>query len=367
MRKFLKLAVFFLLLAAIATGAFFLYRHFTEPVKDPPAEEPPFSRKELDKASPFGDYVFEQLVRELINVPEGDMDLDSLKSITELDLTNSGALIDKDYTVNSLEGLKYFPSLKKLVADKNYITSLEGIESCTELEYLSVSSCLITDFSPVSELTKLKYLDISKNIIYSASGNTDLSYLEKLSELEYLNIAQNEYVSFSGLADCELSELKTLIAASNDCEDLTEIFKLTQLEILDISNLGLHSVEGIGALDSLRVLNCGSNEQITDLSPLADCKSLTELDASVNNLEDLKTLVNCKKLEILNVRGNIIEDISHLTSMPSVKKIDVSGNSISDFLPLFTSSVESYRTEEKDFRQWTNNNRKYAEAPFENW
>ncbi|GMH73629.1 hypothetical protein TL16_g06245 [Triparma laevis f. inornata] len=79
---------------------------------------------------------------------------------------------------------------------------------------------------------------------------------------------------------------------------------------LSMGECGLMGLEGIGALDSLRELRL-SNNQITDLTPLAMHETLQVLDLTSNNIEDwsqVEMLSTCPMMYSLDLRKNFIEE-----------------------------------------------------------
>jgi len=139
----------------------------------------------------FKDLLLEDIVREKINKPIGDIYKDEVLMITEIllkDTTNGGG------------GYKQ-------------ISSLEGIQYLKNLEILEIESALVEDITPIGELYSLQELDLMNNHISDISaiqnlinierlvlgGNKiiDVSYLKNLSALKFLNINGNPITSES--------------------------------------------------------------------------------------------------------------------------------------------------------------------------
>ena len=77
-----------------------------------------------------------------------------------------------------------------------------------------------------------------------------------------------------------------------------------------------------------------SNMKITNLEGLQYCKSLIELDVSINKLTDIKPLANLKKLKRLDLYDNKIIDIKPLESLYNLEYISLSCNRINNIQPL---------------------------------
>lgn len=101
MKKILKIGILFLIVFALAVAAFAAY---TLLKKDdaPKSDETVFDRAPLDKDSVFGDYVFEEKVRDALNLGKEDkIDTAKLLSVTELDLSYNGPSTTTDYCILS--------------------------------------------------------------------------------------------------------------------------------------------------------------------------------------------------------------------------------------------------------------------------
>lgn len=134
---------------------------------------------------------------------------------------------------------------------------------------------------------------------------------------------------------------------------------------LNAAGFGIRRLEGIESLKRLTFLDLSQN-QVTDLSPLAELWMLTELDLGQNGLSDLEQvnfdriihlpirvlslrhnedhvgyrlsdldlLTDLHHLEDLDLRNNQITDLSPLASLPRLHTLDLRGNSISNLDPL---------------------------------
>jgi len=80
-------------------------------------------------------------------------------------------------------------------------------------------------------------------------------------------------------------------------------------------------------------IEAGSHN-ITDLSGLEYCTSLTELYLPDNLISDLSPLASLPGLTRLDLGGNQINDISPLASLTNLTELDLYANQISDISPL---------------------------------
>lgn len=141
--------------------------------------------------------------------------------------------------------------LKKIVAldltdSRADIVSLKGIEKLTNLTKLSINGLNYVDYCKLVKVTKIKYamnsdekelaenLDVLENL-YNKNQIFNLSPLYKLKNLEVLNINNQRHIESIDLS--ELPNLKKL--NMNWCENLQEIKNIDKLKIwnsVDINN-----------------------------------------------------------------------------------------------------------------------------------
>lgn len=105
----------------------------------------------------------------------------------------------------------------------------------------------------------------------------------------------------------------------------------TDLKYLDLGhNMFLNDLSFVSHMPKLEVLILAMND-VTDLSPLANCPELEYLEIQTNeNLADLSPLANCKKLAHLNVaRCRYVSDISPLFGLTELERLWLgSGNMV---------------------------------------
>lgn len=182
--------------------------------------------------------------------------------------------------------------------------------------------------------------------LYVAKGSTthDWSFLEDLHYMTYLFLRE---VSFS-----DLEILRKLSTTQND------LISRSKKKLTTFHN----------RLTCVSLIYCN----IDDVSPLADCKWLTELNLSHNKITEFNSLLglqslyrltlrynclsdlsfitdNCTTINYLNLRHNNIEDITPLVQMSEVSKLYLGYNPITDFsvldqMQLRSHDIEGYST-----------------------
>jgi len=119
----------------------------------------------------------------------------------------------------------------------------------------------------------------------------------------------------------------------NQISDLTPLANLSKLEVLYLYHNQISDISPLANLTNLIKLDIGLN-LISDLSPLANLTKLTELNAEWNKISDLSPLANLTKLTELNAQNNQISDLSPLANLTKLIFLNALDNQISDLSAL---------------------------------
>lgn len=103
-------------------------------------------------------------------------------------------------------------------------------------------------------------------------------------------------------------------------------FEIESIKTVDVSAMGISSLEGIQLLGALEELNCYNN-QITELDIRAN-EQLSSLNCGKNQLSSLDVSRN-PKLKILNCNDNVITEID-LRPLTELRQLYVAGNQIAE-------------------------------------
>jgi Leucine-rich repeat (LRR) protein len=76
------------------------------------------------------------------------------------------------------------------------------------------------------------------------------------------------------------------------------------------------------------------NNQVTDLSPIADCSELRRLHLNKNPIRDISPLAKCKAIEELHLGDCPIQDFSALEVLPALRELSISVDQIAAFKQL---------------------------------
>ena len=279
-------------------------------------------------------------------------DIDGDKKFTENDAVNIGTLEISGYQIESLSGIENFKNLYSINAYNNYIADITPVMGLKKLEYANFYSNNITDITCLKNrkfklVTALgidgNYIDFSNNSVQVKTYLDEIQKdISKYGEDEYYKEGKALLASFAtsqkiGKPTIQNNEVKmdskikakliSLGADLNKDGKLTpkELRDATQgryengeyieaiIESVDLSNLGLTSVEGIQYLSGLKEINLSHNK-ISDLTPLSYMMNLKKIDLSYNNITDISKLpnyaVNSVAAKTVNLSHNQIKDIS---------------------------------------------------------
>lgn len=188
----------------------------------------------------------------------------------------------------------------------------------------------ISNLSGLEYAANLQYLNLSDNQI------CDISKLAGLNQLEYLVLANNQISDVSVIAN--LTALKGLgLARNNSISSLTPLVANTNLEILNINDIGINNISFIQNMLNLNTFSACGNE-ITDISVLQDKHNLQTLHLSDNKISDISPLNNHTQLEWLGLNNNLLEDISALEDDTGLQVICLRGNNINSISALINNS-----------------------------
>ena len=201
----------------------------------------------LSKTVVFSDSALEEKVRKAMNKLTGDITAEEAKTVLKLDLSNTSFddMNSKSGGIKDISSLTYF----------------------TGLEELNLSFNDISDFTPLAELKTLKTLG------FTGVRPKDLSVLKGLTNMVCL-VFDWSYAPDQG---------------HNGYENLDFTSNMKNLEIFEAKGAGIKNITALGTLPKLWSVFLTDN-QITDIGPLANLKNLRELELSNNPITDYSPL-----------------------------------------------------------------------------
>lgn len=104
-----------------------------------------------------------------------------------------------------------------------------------------------------------------------------------------------------------------------------EIGAKSEITSFTLNNTGVKSVKGLEFFPQFESVDLSDN-QISDVSALAECYTLKTLKLANNKLLSIDAAANMPLLEVLDVSGNQIPDLSVLRSAAKLSELNLSGN-----------------------------------------
>ena len=234
-----------------------------------------------------------------VRITEAGLAATDIDASAEVEYVNGNILQPVYHRAYNIDGIEYFPSLKRLWIPGNY--NIEGIDLSRnpELEYLDCSRTEITE------------LDLSKNIklIELVCSNTKLANLD----LQYVTSLEKLTCNKTNITELDLSHNPALIKlwCSNNGIGTLDLSHNPALEDLYCGNIPVSELNLAGNPNLLSVdvsstnisqLNLSNNSKLITLSiydtPISDI--------SIDNLSDLESLVfPCTDISNVNISGNV--------------------------------------------------------------
>lgn len=257
-----------------------------------------FDAPDVTRASILEDISFSQSGRRIVSLITEASDNIDWKTIKSIDLSNRG--------VEHLSGLdEALPALQRANLANNNIRHLEGLPRT--LNELDLS------FNDLNELTS--FLPVPELLFLSAQSNSidSFSCLAQNTILTRLNLGNNRLKDLAGLE--RLNNLVTLQLELNSLQGALDFSKydLPQLQELRLNNNKITSINGLGGLKKLAILDLANNF-LTEFSCPETLPKLKKLILSSNQLKYF-SVKSFPSLRVLRIDGNEIRHIDGLDSL----------------------------------------------------
>ncbi len=126
--------------------------------------------------------------------------------------------------------------------------------------------------------------------------------------------------------------------------DLSILRYCKNLLALDIGHNRVDDLSFLYDLPHLKVLIVACNSDLSDITPIGSLKELEYLEIFKNNIRDISCLANCENLVDLNICFNRISDWSPLYGLKKLRRLWLyNSNNYSDSSPVPSSAVQALR------------------------
>ena len=162
---------------------------------------------------------------------------------------------------------------------------------------------------------------------------------ELLNLRHYLTAGKRGIIVLTGMERC--TNLNEIDFSENQISDVTPLANLQYLTSLDLSWNQINDITALIDLPNLRSLDLSLNP-MSDVAPLTDFPNLISLSFSGNEVGDITALSRSKSRQSLNqldLSDNQISDITSLASFVTLCTLNLSGNQISNMAILTRLSI----------------------------
>lgn len=242
-----------------------------------------------DETVVIKDSELEQMIRNNIGKPEGDITVSDMEMLYSLNIDY------RENPVYEIDGLEYAINLGDFSYRYGALKALDPIAELKNITYLNIS------YSTVEDKPKNFHMPLLSRISFIETNLSDLDFLSELTEVTSANFTRSGVVSTAFLENW--TKLEELNLSENEIEDISPLEGKVNLTDL---TLHMNKVEDISALEtvtSLERLNISYNE-VSNIDPIMQLDSLEELTA----YEDLdKKIIDRGLLQALEDKGVLVE------------------------------------------------------------
>ncbi len=231
----------------------------------------------------------EQIIREQIEKPEGDITVGDMEMLYSININY------EDTPVDEIDGLEFALNLNDFSFRNGTLKSLNPVGKLKNIGYLNISYSNIEEPILPFETPALDRINfIDTNI-------SDFEFLKGATAAADISFMSCGITSIAFMKDW--MALETISLDDNNVNDLLPLEGKTQIKYLSIHKNVVESIDALSSLTALESLNISYNK-ISNIAPIMHLESLTEFTA----YEDLdKRIIDRGLLEELEAKGVLVE------------------------------------------------------------
>ena len=246
--------------------------------------------------------------------------------------------------IDSLDDfLPFADTLKEIIFYKCNLSDLSNLKYFKQLRVLGFNRCSFSNIEKFKNFTNLPKL---KELVLNGS---EITYLNIFSNsIKSLSISET---SIKTLIDINIPNLKSLSMTHNPIKAIDALFpKLRELYIT-AGNFDLYSLKYTLNLRDLYAYDCVKNqsfdgaavctklkflqlygEPFTNFLPFIKLNSLEILDLQESEIESLEGLEQMHNLKVLELFGNPIEKINSIKPIQHLKRFGIERHKVSPYM-----------------------------------
>lgn len=186
------------------------------------------------------------------------------------------------------------------------------------------------DVTPFGDKKKITGLWISCSI-RPIKEIKKIKHLDKLTDLKKLEIGNLKIKEINGLGNLAL--LEELDLSYNEISEIKGLETLRNLKRLKLSHNKIEHIQGLENLTKLEDLDLIYNK-VASISGLEHQKNLKFLNLAENQINEIKNLDNLKNLKKLRLDSNQISEIKGLENLVSLEELNLFDNQIKEIIGL---------------------------------
>lgn len=210
---------------------------------------------------------------------------------------------------------------------------VSNIEESDETEEETVTEAFATDW-----VVKFEDENLAQAIRDTIGIEGDITYGD-LQELTVLDASRSGIRNLGGIEYC--TNLTELYLGNNQISDISPLAESSGLTELYLSSNQISDISPLAELNELNTLYLGAN-QISDLTPLAGLCELTELYLGNNQISDISPLAELSGLTALGLGSNQVSDVSPLAGLTSLEKLFINEDEIGNMETISHLDCEIY-------------------------
>jgi len=274
----------------------------------------------------FPDPNFEALIREVLNIPDGEITNQDMWTITKL--TGGGR------EINDISGIEYCSGLTILTLYENFIINIDLLSDLVLLNHVDIRNNLIMDIKPLIDNIGI---GIGNDAIYlNDNPLSDESIFQYKPQLQAKGISVYSNATPSSPGVVNIIDVNFEIILREHLNKLNGDILNTDLELItkiDGRNRNIQSIYGIEFCTNLDTLDIGYNG-ITDLIPLFYLRKMKSLKLDYNFIEDISSLKLLFLLTDFVISNNKISDLLYISNLINLTYLSLDNNKLIDISPL---------------------------------
>lgn len=220
------------------------------------------------------------------------------------------------------------PKPFRLIAHNGGFTTIDDLSDLGQLDFIDLSGNRLKSVSGLEGNKRLKTLKLASNHL------TDLTPILRRDSIQVLNVSENPLPSLDWLRYAAFAKnLVLLVATGNRLISLDGVLSLSSIRTLVLSHNEIEDIDSLTKLTSLKKLSLSHNNIRTLPQTLTKLTSLHELRIAHNRLTKLpgpEILGQLKELRILDIGHNKLDSLDSLSSASQLVNVNVRGNPVCD-------------------------------------